>query len=379
MSSRNRELAAAIGRLAASCDGAILGLALAAVATASWLKHFATSAALGRIKAAPSASISGLRSIISDGEEEPILVVVRGRVQPTSAIEAHGIWGPFKREGVLTPHGSDESAVAILSTQTCLYNEWKGMLSWSLDLQSILFRTTKEQKSSSLRLVPFILVEDSAWPNSGYVHVNLDGSTQPLPLTTVYHELHPIQATPLTFFQVMLGSGYPVALLNEEKILPIGKEVTAIGICSIRNGAIEIKSSKDLPCFLADMTKDEIVTELNFNARILFWGGVLLGTLSVGILCYAIVRNFWRWKEWRLRRQIEDLEEAIVENSSEGEDVPDGQLCVICLTTQRRSAFIPCGHLVCCPPCAMHVARDRSPKCPVCRQTVRSSIRIYDS
>ncbi|XP_074567416.1 E3 ubiquitin-protein ligase SPL2-like [Curcuma longa] len=242
-------------------------------------EYFATSTALGSIKAAPSASISGLHSILSNGEEEPVLVVVRGRVQPTSAIEAHGIWGPFKREGVLTLHGSDESAVAILSTQTCLYNEWKGMLSWSLDLQSILFRTTKEQKSSSLKLVPFILVEDSAWPNSGYVHVNLDGSTQPLPLTTVYNELHPLPATPLTFFQVMLGSGYPVALLNEEKILPVGKEVTAIGICSIRDGALEIKSCKDLPCFFtlvgAVGSEDTLSLERSLDVVGLYGGGWL--------------------------------------------------------------------------------------------------------
>ena len=39
-------------------------------------------------------------------------------------------------------------------------------------------------------------------------------------------------------------------MLYEEKILPLGKDITAVGICSLNNGAFEIKASKDLPCFL---------------------------------------------------------------------------------------------------------------------------------
>lgn len=63
----------------------------------------------------------------------------------------------------------------------------------------------------------------------------------------------------------------------------------------------------------------------------------------------------------------------------ENGDIPDGELCVICLMRRRRSAFIPCGHLVCCQSCALSVERDLSPKCPVCRQAIRNSVRIYDS
>jgi E3 Ubiquitin ligase len=58
--------------------------------------------------------------------------------------------------------------------------------------------------------VPFVLVEGSHWSSSSYVNVKLDGSTHSLPLTTVYHQLHPVQATPYTLFQAILGNGYPV-------------------------------------------------------------------------------------------------------------------------------------------------------------------------
>lgn len=41
-----------------------------------------------------------------------------------------------------------------------------------------------------------------------------------------------------------------VGLLDEEKILPLGKDITAVGVFSFKNGIPEIKSCKDLPYFL---------------------------------------------------------------------------------------------------------------------------------
>lgn len=51
------------------------------------------------------------------------------------------------------------------------------------------------------------------------------------------------------FFNLFFGY-FKVALLDEEKILAIGKEMTAIGKCRSQNGALELKSCPDLPYFL---------------------------------------------------------------------------------------------------------------------------------
>lgn len=50
----------------------------------------------------------------------------------------------------------------------------------------------------------------------------------------------------------------------------------------------------------------------------------------------------------------------------------DRILCKICMDREVSVTFLPCGHLVCCAQCAKSVQR-----CPVCRQTVRASIRTY--
>lgn len=126
--------------------------------------------------------------------------------------------------------------------------------------------------------------------------------------------------------------------------------------------------------------------DLAFKSKVLLWSGVVLGSVAVGVLGYAVVRNWNRWKQWRHRRQVQqrldsangDADSQVIADE-EAEYVPDGQLCVICLTRRRRSAFIPCGHLVCCQRCALSVERDLAPKCPLCRQSIRSSVRIYDS
>lgn len=136
------------------------------------------------------------------------------------------------------------------------------------------------------------------------------------------------------------------------------------------------------------LTKDQLVADLSFKTKVLMWSGLVFGTLAIGILGYSVGRNWNKWKEYRRQQRTQQqnnststtsdsLADVVVDE--EPEEIPDGELCVICLTRRRRSAFVPCGHLVCCQRCALSVEREVSPKCPVCRQTIRSSVRIYDS
>lgn len=391
MSAHDQAAAAILAQVALAADGAILGLALAYVAVRSFIRLSSTSSALRQIDQSPSFRVSDLRSLLSpssdDESDQPtssdgLLVVVRGTVEAKSAID--GNWKSL-RPNVLVSHESGEKGVILQRTQTCIYNEWRGFFGWTSDIRTLFARSWKEKESTSLRTVPFILVEGGRWPQSDYVIVNMDGSRHPLPLTTVYHQLQPVNASPYTFLQALFGHDYPVGLLDEEKLLPLGKEITAVGICSLKNGIPEIKSCKDLPYFLSEMSKDQMVVDLAFKSKVLFWSGVILGSVSIGVLGYAVVRNWNRWKEWRQQRGVRPPSQAVTDDTDtqiaedDAGDVPDGELCVICLMRRKRSAFVPCGHLVCCQRCALSVERELSPKCPVCRQIIRSSVRIYGS
>ncbi|KAM3289723.1 E3 ubiquitin-protein ligase SPL2-like [Capsicum chacoense] len=385
MSIHDQAAAAVLSQIATAADGALIGIALAYAAVRSILKYKANSSSLHKINDAPYLTVSDLRSLVnSESSDDGEVVIVRGTVEAKSAVE--GNWKSLRPNNVLCSHNSAEKGVVLQRTQTCIYNEWRCFLGWTDDLYSIFPRYRKAQESSSLRKVPFVLVGNGRWPQPEYVNVNMDDSRHPIPLVTIYHHLQPVHPTPLTFLQALFGRQYPVGVLDEEKILPLGKDITAVGVCSSKDGIFEIKSCKDLPYFLSDMTKDEMLLDLAFKSKVLLWSGVVLGSVAVGVLGYAVVRNWNRWKQWRHRRQVQqqldsangDADSQVIADE-EAEDVPDGQLCVICLTRRRRSAFIPCGHLVCCQRCALSVERDLAPKCPLCRQSIRSSVRIFDS
>jgi hypothetical protein len=79
-------------------------------------------------------------------------------------------------------------------------------------------------------------------------------------------------------------------LLDEEKILPVGKEITAIGYIRPHKASVEISSCSEIPFFLSDLTKDEMEAELSSRAKTLFWASVVLGTMSVCLLGFATYR-----------------------------------------------------------------------------------------
>ncbi|KAI3443227.1 uncharacterized protein J3R85_000150 [Psidium guajava] len=87
----------------------------------------------------------------------------------------------------------------------------------------------------------------------------MDGSKHHLPLTTV-------------------------GPLNEQKILPVGDRINAVGLFFLKNGIAQIKSCNDLPYFLTKMTKDQMVIDLALRTKILFWSSILLGSASICIL-----------------------------------------------------------------------------------------------
>ena len=38
------------------------------------------------------------------------------------------------------------------------------------------------------------------------------------------------------------------------------------------------------------MTKEQMLVDLAFRTKVLFWGGVVLSSLAIGVLSYAAVR-----------------------------------------------------------------------------------------
>lgn len=62
------------------------------------------------------------------------------------------------------------------------------------------------------------------------------------------------------------------------------------------------------------------------------------------------------------------------ERSDEEEEKKDSKLCKICYTNEYNTIFLPCGHVIACAKCASSVN-----KCPACRQSFDSVMKVYFS
>lgn len=110
MSARDRETAEALVRLAASLDGAVLGLGTAAVAVASWVKYLVVSEQLRLVASAATASIAGARSLLPGDGDESRIAAVRGYVRTQGSF----LRAPFSGEaGVVAKHTQMVSPTAV--------------------------------------------------------------------------------------------------------------------------------------------------------------------------------------------------------------------------------------------------------------------------
>lgn len=53
-------------------------------------------------------------------------------------------------------------------------------------------------------------------------------------------------------------------------------------------------------------------------------------------------------------------------------------LCVVCLSSERSHAFVPCGHRCVCKECSLSVMKKSSPTCPLCRSDAVSTLHIFN-
>ncbi|KAH8967115.1 hypothetical protein BDL97_03G062200 [Sphagnum fallax] len=402
MAAHDYELCMVFARMAMAGDGVVLGLGMTFLAIRTWLKFRSHSKALKEVGETAVFGVSDLRTFLDCTENEVMvrtevlekgvkpqeppqkrdrLVIVRGTMQTRAALESQD---SSCNVDTLSPKNAEDKAVYVERTQTYVYTEVSNLV--GLVTRKDLIKVTKQ-------MVPFVLVESEAHRHphrqgeAVFVHVNMDGSQHSLPLVTVFYQLHPVPASSYTFLQAMFGRRYPVGLLDEEKILPLGREITAVGVVNTSSdGSPVIKSCNHLPVFLTQYTRDQLLAELSNGTKVLFWMGIAFSTVAAGVLCYSIVKNWAKWKQRQQRQQQRPQQDDEARHTMPTEeepensgDIPDEDLCVVCLLRRRQAAFIQCGHRVCCVPCAQRVEQGSNPLCPVCRQIVTSIVRVFDS
>lgn len=92
---------------------------------------------------------------------------------------------------------------------------------------------------------------------------------------------------------------------------------------------------------------------------------------------------------WELQTRIDVLkaEKADLlaqQEAREAAPLPTGKeatTCAVCLGNARSVAFVPCGHIACCRPCAEYLIDHPNDEgitpCPICRKVIAAALPVY--
>jgi hypothetical protein len=58
---------------------------------------------------------------------------------------------------------------------------------------------------------------------------------------------------------------------------------------------------------------------------------------------------------------------------------PDAEetMCVVCFDAPKDHIIVPCGHMCVCEACAEQLTKTRTPFCPVCREPIRETMKVF--
>ena len=67
--------------------------------------------------------------------------------------------------------------------------------------------------------------------------------------------------------------------------------------------------------------------------------------------------------------------------SGSGTPHPDAEetQCVVCFDAPKDHEIVPCGHICVCARCAEQLTKTRTPTCPVCRERIIQTMKVFCS
>ena len=109
------------------------------------------------------------------------------------------------------------------------------------------------------------------------------------------------------------------------------------------------------------------------------WSFIRFCTKAVQIVYMAIVTIFMvifyqKAKDESKKSQVAHQELLRLRRKN----AQDGDRCCVCLNNPLEILVKPCGHICICFQCSQQL-QIQSPKCPICRENVTSTERVYIS
>jgi hypothetical protein len=83
----------------------------------------------------------------------------------------------------------------------------------------------------------------------------------------------------------------------------------------------------------------------------------------------------------RLQQMQAQLGDSVVPPAAARTPHPDAEetMCVVCFDAPKEYAIVPCGHQCVCASCAEQLTKTRTPTCPVCREPIQQTMKVFCS
>jgi hypothetical protein len=145
--------------------------------------------------------------------------------------------------------------------------------------------------------------------------------------------------------------------------------------CQRKHEELFEQKKSDETSLLPDHLNSELLSILKSEqVRFYISKGVPLDVLRMSIKRYMIEKQRGFASKEELQRVLSsNLSLARSSINKEPSSEKRGNiLCNICMDNEMGIVFLPCGHLVCCPQCAISLT-----DCPLCRKPILRTVRVF--
>ncbi|KPP58968.1 mitochondrial ubiquitin ligase activator of NFKB 1-like, partial [Scleropages formosus] len=225
--------------------------------------------------------------------------------------------------------------------------------------------------------VPFDLVShDDSVASRVRVIRPLDAAELELEIT--YENFHPVNQSFTDAIGHFISGERPKGIKETEEMLRLGECVTGVGELILEHNLIRLQPPKQgLQYFLSRLDHKSLLTKQRSSARLWKVLTVIFGIATCAVLYFILKRQYAHYREKRKRKNIEDEFREFQRKRQHELNLPEEAMspntCIICLSCERSTVFLECGHVCSCEKCYHLLPVPK--KCPICRSTID---RLYN-
>lgn len=303
-----------------------------------------------KLKGAPRFSVDG--QLKDHLKEIPVArlqyAVIEGTVQPL--------------DKPLTSH-FNKAHIGVLQKYTLTENikVWNRFLNKWIDSTRVV-----HQRETA---VPFVLVGPDETTVKVLKPLNASGAYMQM----TYYRFHQGINTFSDFVGELLCGEKIDGQLETEEMLKVATTLTGVGKLVLeKNGCLTFGPPDEAEYILSLKDFDSLLSE--HTSMTALWKRLAVACTLAGsaVLLWVI----WRYySQVKIQREREAARNYFQNMQTDTTDRATDNPCVICFNRTRDCSLLDCGHVCCCYMCYDTLPQKR---CPICRQTIRRVVNLYN-